>query len=217
MRITSVNQRRCLGPMVIGQKLSSFKNSGLTLQTENIADTFTEDHAIKRLLWAPWLSKVSHFPCVLFPIKWHWKSLMTRAWKNLTARQAWKNIHLLNSSLSVFSPFLFRFLLSPVSFKLCSPSLLPEPGPGSSAAGGRQELCRSVAIERQWQQTYPAALAERLPRVNADWKDDGGIYKGPLHTLQGFLSGPPKKRAELAPSHLAGTASDPGSCSPASV
>jgi len=60
--------------MVIGQKLSSCKNSGLTLQTENIADTFTEDHAIKRPLWAPWLSKVSHFPCVLFPIKWHWKS-----------------------------------------------------------------------------------------------------------------------------------------------
>lgn len=74
-----------------------------------------------------------------------------------------------------------------------------------------------MAIERQCQQTHPAALAERLPRVNADWKDDGGIYKGPLHTLQGFLSGPPKKRAELAPSHLAGTASDPGSCSPASV
>lgn len=141
MRITSVNQRRCLGPMVIGQKLSSFKNSGLTLQTENIAETFTEDHAIKRLLWAPWLSKVSHFPCVLFPIKWHWKSLMTRAWKNLTARQAWKNIHLLNSSLSVFSPFLFRFLLSPVSFKLCSPSLLQS----QDQAVAQQEAGRSSA------------------------------------------------------------------------
>lgn len=130
--------------MVIGQKLSSFKNSLLTSQTENIADTVTQDLAIKCLLWAAWLSKVSHFPCVLFPIKWYWKSIMTHAWENLTVRQAWKKIHLLNFSSSVFSAFLFRFLLSPVSLKLYSPSLLPEPGPGSSAAAGKQELCRSV-------------------------------------------------------------------------